>query len=117
MESGLWWKRKARGRSIRNLKIFIFVSKGETYSYNSNNNKKLFFFEYKHKLNRKQRRGFWIFRIGENVMMMNIFNCEFLFRQSKYFVFLQIVESYITNINKNKNETDSIQRNSRKVGC
>lgn len=48
---------------------------------------------------------------------MNIFNCEFLLRQSKYFVFLQIVESYIININKNKNETDSIQRNSRKVGC
>lgn len=48
---------------------------------------------------------------------MNIFNYEFLFRQSKYFVFLQIVESYIININKNKNETDSIQRNSRKVGC
>lgn len=48
---------------------------------------------------------------------MNIFNCEFLFRQSKYFVFLQNVEFYIININKNKNETDCIQRNSRKIRC
>ncbi len=40
---------------------------------------------------------------------------HFLCHQSKYFVFLQNVESYIININKNKNETDCIQRNSRKI--
>lgn len=42
---------------------------------------------------------------------------HFLFHQSKYFVFLQNVEFYIININKNKNETDCIQRNSRKIRC